>query len=173
MALELSQIGYTKRATGILGEVKVHIEEPYWEYALKSAFLFVEIDGYKVPFHVDALALDNRSTIKFEGIDLPDEAIRIAGRPLFLESKYILKHNGGGEKLHYDFLKGFLANDFNSGEVALIIDVQAYPQQEMAVVKIIPSGRECLIPLSDEMILAWNEPLSLIWFRLPNGMLEL
>lgn len=171
--MELSQIGYTKKSTGILGEVKIHIDEPYWEYALQSAFLFVEMDGYKVPFYVDSLTLDNRSTVKFEGIDRPDDAIRIAGRPLFLESKYILKQDIGRDELQFNFLKGFLANDFNSGEVALIIDIQAYPQQEMAVVKIIPSDRECLIPLSDEMILAWNEARKLIWFNLPSGMLNL
>jgi ribosomal 30S subunit maturation factor RimM len=55
-----------------------------------------------------------------------------------------------------------------------VIDVQAYPGQEMAFIILDDDPeKEFLVPLVDEFILSINEPVRSITFAVPDGLLAL
>ncbi|MDH3651799.1 MAG: hypothetical protein OEQ53_19095, partial [Saprospiraceae bacterium] len=138
------------------------------------SFLFIPIDGIHVPFHIDNYQVGNKPMIHFEGIDTPDKAKLIAGKELYAEQQYLTTSTEiPTDQTSYQFLQGFMINDFTSGEVGQIIDIQMFPQQEMSLVELIPSKKNCMVPLTPEFLNKWDAKRKIAWLSLPDGMLAL
>ena len=65
------QIGFTKKAYGVKGELKMKIEEQYVEDFFKCKILFISIGGKKVPFFIEDVRIGNAVIAKFEDINSP------------------------------------------------------------------------------------------------------
>jgi ribosomal 30S subunit maturation factor RimM len=81
---EFVQIGTTKKTHGFRGELKIRIEDAYWDDFLESEVLFIELDGHPAPFFVEDLRSDANPIIKLDDIDTVEDAKPIAGKPVYL-----------------------------------------------------------------------------------------
>lgn len=175
--IQYTHIGRTKKVHGTEGELKVQVFEEFTEDFLNAAFIFLEIDGGKVPFAVENIRMTGTPLVLFEDLISNDQAVDYTAKEMYLRYDDILKE----EEREYDFTtnqtlqfrrcEGFKIMDKTAGEVGIIKAIIEMPQQEMADVDY--QGREILIPMNDALIENIDEKQRVITMDLPEGILDL
>lgn len=171
---EYIQIGYTQKTHGVEGELRIFIEEGFDEDFLNAQALFFETGGQMVPYFIEYIRGANDDIIKLEDIGSKEEAHKLASTPVFLREADLIPVNDRGNTPYapqYEYLEGFEAWDREMGSLGVIIRVDEYPHQEMAVVKY--KGREALIPLHGSIIESIDKKKKTVRFLLPEGLLDL
>lgn len=164
-------IGETGKKHGVQGELKLHVPEEHIEDCLTHGFIFLDLNGSIVPYYIEGLRFTGDYLVKLEGIDDPDAATRLVSAPVLLPSDAVTAVRGSGDTLEYSGLTGY---SIAVGEriIGKIIDVQEYPQQEMAVVATREFG-ERLIPLNADFIVSVDGNARIVSMDLPEGLLAL
>ena len=170
---ELVKIGSTQKAHGIKGELKLNVEEHFMDDLFDVEAVLIEIKGQKVPYFVEDIQEGNSVFIKLEGVDTRTEAEQLMHKDLYLRREDIsisdeLINSGG---MYFKYLEGYTVFDDVEGEIALIDEVAAFPQQEIAYV--FYKNRTILIPLNDELILEVDKVQKKVLMNLPEGILGL
>jgi len=169
----LVEVGQLRKSHGVDGALRANIEPSYREFVWDTEFLFLELDGDHVPFRIEYIKGDEDAPIfKFTNVDTPEEASRYTGIGLFMEKENLpasAVHQSPSD-LEYGFLEGYTMYDEVFGLVGRILDVEEYPQQEMAVVNFRES--EILVPLHADLILRIDEEERKVTMALPEGVLE-
>lgn len=166
------QIGSLGKVRGTEGELKLFVEESYLQDMLDAGFLFVEVDGNKVPLEIASLREKQDMLVSFVGVDDPGTASRWASSPVYLPSDEVsVENTPGSAESTYHEIEGFTIVDEQYGEVGEILEVREFPQQEMAVIEY--SGREVLVPLNPVFIRRIDTNEKRIYTALPEGLLTL
>ncbi len=167
---EFIAIGFIRKALGFKGQITVEIEDPFQPDFEKQTFVFLEIDGYKIPFKIEDSGYHKGTWVKLKSIDTPEALSKIKNKGLYLlkedlqfAKKQIVKSEllGG--------LAGMKIYDETSGLTGIIDRIEQYPQQLMAV--IIIEDNEFLVPLVDAFIKEIDEMNDIILLSLPEGLL--
>ncbi len=165
------EIGKTLKPHGVKGELKVSVEDAYWEDFNNTKAVFITTLGQKLPYFVKQIQDANNATIlKLEGIDTKEMALSLSSMPIFMRDADV-SVEVTEEGLVYGFLEGYLIKDKMLGDVGKIEEVIELPQQEMAVV--IYENKEILIPLNEHLIIEIDEKLERVLMDLPEGLLIL
>ncbi len=175
--LKYTHIGRTKKVHGTEGELKVHLFEEFTEDFIAAEFIFLDIDGGKVPFFVENIRMNDTPFVLFEDIMNNEDAVPYTAKQMYLRREDILKD----EERQYDFTKedtlqfrkykGYKIVDLTAGEVGIIEDIIEMPQQEMAQVTY--KGNEILLPMNDALIEDVDKKSGIVVMDLPEGILEL
>lgn len=168
-------IGHTRKAHGITGELKLHIEERYLEDFLKNERIFIDVKGTKIPYFVANVRGKAEMILQLEEVDNRDTAIMLQSREIYLREKDLLLDEERElefeeETLEYEHLTGFMLIDKTLGQIGPITEVLEMPQQEMAFLKYL--GREVLVPLNEQLIVEVDEKNKQVVMDLPEGLLE-
>ncbi len=168
---EFVVIGKIIKPHGVKGELKVSVEDAYWEDFNNTKAIFITTLGQKLPYFIKQIQDANHATIlKLEGIDNKETALSLSSMPIFMRdadvSVEVIE-----EGLTYDFLEGYLVKDKILGEIGNIDEVIELPQQEMAVV--IYQNKEVLIPLNEYLIVEVDKESKIVLMDLPEGLLML
>lgn len=173
--LEFVQIGRVKKAFGKSGALRCQCIDPFAAILHEQAFIFIEIDGTKVPFEVASISPTPVLEIKFKDVTDAIAADSISGALLFLAEKDLptdlLKPEQEKSDAHYGFLEGYELSDKQLGRVGKIQAVYSYPSQEMAFIE--ENGQETLIPLANAYITKIDDQQQEIIMDLPAGLLDL
>lgn len=170
----MQHIGYTKKAKGLDGSLKVKIFDEYVEDFAQAEVLFLEMSGKHLPFFVQKLEVQSDLVVQFEDVTDRNSAALLTGKSIFLRPQDILADEDRQleiEELEYAFVEGFLLKDPRLGVIGTIKEVIELPQQEMAVVDY--QNKEILIPLNEQLIEEINETTQEITIDLPDGLLDL
>lgn len=167
---EFVEIGYIRKGHGYKGHARVVVFEQ-WEDDLKEQnFVFIEIDGYKVPFAIEERQVYKDLVLKFEQINSVEALKQYHKRPIYLLKKdiqhaqdFMLK------KTNVSQLIGLHIHDKTLGDIGEIIRIDEYPQQEMAVI-LSAAKKEVLIPLHDSLIIDTQYDIGVINMDLPEGL---
>lgn len=173
MDQELIQIGRTGKAHGLKGEIKLSIEEIYWDdLDYLDVFFLSNKSGKQLPFFLESLR--GSGIAKFEDVDDRESAILIQHQGLWVRKsdfKRDLETEPETSDLEFSYLIGFIASDQNLGTLGAILDVEAFPQQEMLVISL--EGEEKLIPANEHLFLNIDKKKKTVLFDLPEGLLDL
>lgn len=166
------EIGRLGKPHGVDGALKVFIEEPFWPSFQEAPVVFLELRGGKVPHFIGEIREANALLVVFDEVDTREAAVELAGKSVYLRSADILPSAGRNATMA-DYLQyvGYTIVDRVAGLVGVVEDVLELPQQYVAVVPY--QGREVLIPLNDQLLLAVDEGARLLEMDLPEGLLEL
>lgn len=170
----LIEVGQVRKTHGVDGALRATVEEAFREYVWDLEFLFLDIDGDKVPFRIEYIKGEEDAPIfKFDRMDTPEEAAKYTGAKLFMEKDRLPKgfDPAVSSELEFAYLEGFTLFDEGIGLIGPILEVMEYPQQEMAVVNY--RENEWLIPLHEDLIIAVDENNRRITMRLPEGLFEM
>lgn len=169
-------IGRTRKAHGLIGELKVSIEERYLEDFLKNERVFLDLKGVKIPYFISNVRGKGEMILKLEEVDDRDAAIALQSRDIMLREQDILPEHARefefeeAPGLTYAHLVGFLLVDEILGELSAIDEVLDMPQQEMAMLKY--KGREVLVPLNEQFIRSIDEANRRVTMDLPDGLMD-
>lgn len=168
-----THIGYTKKAKGLDGTIKLKIFDEYWEDLSRVEAVFVDIVGKKIPYFVEHLDVEGMS-IRFEDISDRDMATALTGKEIYLQDKDVLadeERTFTPESATNEALIGFTMIDTEQGEIGVIEEIIEMPQQELAVIQY--EGREIMIPLHENLVEGVDETTKIIVVNLPLGILDL
>lgn len=163
------QIGRLGKTFGVQGELRLHLDqENLLENQLfKDAYVFVGIDGFKVPFQIGAIASD-KGLIQFQRIHNEAQLKELVGKDLFIvqDDQSDLKPSG-------KLLDGFtLINHADDETIGRIISVEEFPAHPMAFVQFDDAEEPIMIPLVDEWMRDIDPSNLLLWMDLPDGLVH-
>lgn len=170
-------IGYTKKAHGIGGELKLFIEERYLEDFLKNERIFLDVKGTKVPYFVANVRGKGEMILQLEEVTSRDTAFLLQSREVFLrEQDLVPDHERELEveemdPLEYGHVAGYTLIDKTAGEIGRIDEVLDMPQQEMAFLRY--KDREVLIPLNGQFVTSIDKKAKKVITDLPEGLLDM
>jgi 16S rRNA processing protein RimM len=168
-------IGRTKKAHGLTGEIKMHIEEQYIEDFLKNERIFIDVRGTKVPYFVANVRGTNEFIVHLEEVNDREVAQTLQSREICLREKDLIPDDERememeNEGLEYAHLIGYVLSDQRLGDIGPIDEVLEMPQQEMAFLKY--QGREALVPLNPHLIIQVDDKTRKVLMDLPEGLLD-
>ena len=165
------EVGYIRKGHGYKGHARVVIFDDWVKDFSKQDFVFLQIDGYKVPYYIEERQSAKDIIIKLEHIDSVEALKKYHRYPLFLLEKDI-QH--GTEQLENQSQRSSLISmhiqDATLGDLGPIIRIDEYPQQEMAIIKG-KDDAEVLIPLHPQLISEIDEEKGILKMDLPEGLI--
>jgi 16S rRNA processing protein RimM len=172
---KLISIGYTKKMSGIKGELKVSIEDQYLEDYLQTEVVFLKIQGKNAPFFIEKHHVSNSLMVKFEDVNNRNDALPLTGKEILLREKDLIPEEAREfevtDTLEFKKYEGYLIADKTAGDIGKIEEVVEFPQQEMAVVTY--QDNEIYLPLHEDLMLEIDEVQQRILVELPEGLLDL
>ena len=175
MEFDLIPIGVIKKTYGKDGGLKVAFHQDIFDRIIPGTFLFIDLDGNQVPFDVSKLEIKSDTIVYFEGITNPEEANLLTGREISLERENLdsrLIKTLATDELEFSFLTGYALFHPDVGKIGIIQYVEAYPQQEMAVLSS-PRDNIILIPLNWALITDINEKDNKVFVNFPVDLINL
>lgn len=165
-------IGHTKKTHGAQGELKVEIREQYLEDFAQADVVFLKIHGKPAPFFIENIRDAGDLLLKLEEVNSPTQAKEFTSKEIFLRVEDVSSIEEEAEdKFNFAEFTGFSLEGVEQGVIGKIIEVQQYPQQELALVGF--QGREILIPLHPELVVQVNKKSKKLVMQLPEGLLDL
>lgn len=169
---DFTLIGELGKPHGISGQINASFSTSIFDEIDVPEFLFLEIDGYLIPFKVEKLRLtmDDSGFIKFEDIESDIAAKQYANIPIFIDNSEI----SDIEELEFsaDQLIGFQLFEFVNGEVGKIIDYIDNPMNPLLIVET-KDETEVMIPFAMDLVKDIDIDDKSITMDLPDGLLDL
>lgn len=165
----LLKIGYTKKTFGYQGELSISIKEEFIDYLDDLNFIFINIDGYHVPFKIEYVDEKSEVIIKLEDITSSETAQKLVNKSLFIEEKLIPE-----EELASLVIQGNLEGyqvEADGILIGTIISIEELPSQLLAHVK--NENSVHLIPIVEDFIQNINTKSKIVYLTLPEGLLTL
>lgn len=166
------QLGQIVKAHGFKGEL---ISQ--WDVDSPSVYkniqeLFVDVNGKLVRFEIEKLKLleQNFALIKLKGIDDEELVNALIDNEIYLPLSYLPKLSD--TQFYFHEIINFKVIDKQKGDIGKIIRVLDMPQQ--AILEIIhESGKEILIPITDEIIKKVNRTEKQLLIEAPEGLIDI
>jgi 16S rRNA processing protein RimM len=172
--MEYIEIGRTQKTHGVQGELKIFIEDKFWDDFEHNKRVFLDIRGIKMPYFIKNMRGKGAPIVHFEDVPNREAALLLQSRSIFLREQDLIPdvdRSVYDEVLEYGFLEGFRMIDAVAGDIGVIQEVIEMPQQEMALIQY--DGREVLIPLNQHFITNIDETGKTVNVNLPEGLLGL
>lgn len=167
--MEYTKIGQLLKPVGTQGEIKVDIDDVFWDDFVGNDHFFIKINGCFVPYFIEDIKEKNHLLLKIEDVDNPEDANDFNLKDIFLRPKDI-KSKTGTEYKTFTGLENYTI--YNLKEIVGIIEkIDEYPQQIMASVMM--KHKLVLIPLVDELIEKIDPENKTIIMQLPEGLLDM
>ena len=165
-------LGYVSKLHGFKGEVSLFLDATDVSIYKKLDMLYVDLNGNLTPFIIEKITLTPKgfAYVKFDGINSDDDARFLLKKQLYLPEDTLPELSGTD---FYDHeIVGFKVIDETLGDVGImeqVIDLPVNPLFQMMHT----SGKEVLIPLRKEFVLAIDRTKKEIHLAIPEGLIDL
>jgi len=148
--------GRILKTFGKNGQLRCHLQGEFDSLFKKGNFIWLEIEGLKVPFLITHFIRQHKPLIRLADIETEYQANLLSGSWIYLSRDDFPNGNWPvveTTELEYAHVNGYRVYFLNSTRIGVIIQIQQFPGQEMAFVKLDGvEKKEILIPLIDEFI---------------------
>ena len=166
-----NKAGIITKPYGLQGGVNLILDPGAGKIIKTGNPLFIAIDGQRVPFFIEELELvtQNHCIIKFEFIDSVEEARKVTNCEVFLDP---VNHDiARDDDSSFNDLVGYTAIDLKLGQIGTITEY--IPQEFNPMFLIDHRGEEKMIPAHEQIIDRIDFPSRTVFFRLPDGLIDL
>lgn len=172
---ECFYLGYTSKVHGKQGELiaKLDVDNPDKYNKLESVLVRLnKNDNSLIPFFISHAQVLNNGTIKLKIEDVNDveHAQTLVGKELFLPLTKLPKLTGN--QFYYHEIIDFEAIDAEKGNIGKVFNVMELPQQSVLEIKH-SSGKEILIPITDEVVKKVDRTAKTIEINAPEGLIDI
>ena len=175
--VDFVKIGRLLKTFGTEGDLRCQIGDEYEHLLEVNRFVFVEIDGLKVPFQIRKVAHHHKPLIAFTDVDTELQAKPLRNQWLYVNPDDFpdkMMEVSPGTPLRYSFLIGYKVSILGSPMKGIVKRVAEFPAQEMAFVAFQKDQLdEMMIPLAGDLITTIDKANKEILFDLPQGMFTL
>lgn len=169
MPINYIKIGQILKPLGTSGELKIDVQDDFFDDIADSDHIFVKVNGHNVPYFIENLRETNHLLLKLEDIDNPESASSFTLKDLYLREKDISSKKYA-EQVTKEGWIGYTIFDKET-LVGEVLDIEIFPSQIMASVK--HDKKNILIPLVDDLIVNIDETKRKITMDLPEGLLNI
>ncbi|MCZ2100144.1 MAG: ribosome maturation factor RimM [Chitinophagales bacterium] len=162
-------IGQLLKSVGTSGEMKVLVQDEFFEDVDQCGHFFVKNKGNYVPYFIEYFRESADLIIKIEEMDTPEAVNCLVLEPIYLPQSDI-QSEGGSTSAEMTQLEQYEIYD-NGQCIGKIIELQPMKHQLLATVNY--QGKEIMIPIHESLIESINHDTRQINMNLPDGILEL
>ncbi len=166
---KLYPIGRITKLHGIKGAVILRGNIELFSLLKGQEVVFVEFDGYHVPFFPEETEFlsDDTAIIRFRDIGSPVKNEELPGREVFL----LRPKAGRKKKLTLHDLKGYAFIDKRTGQTGEVTEVLDYEMNPLLQVK--SRDKEFLVPIAEPVIQNIDHTKRIIEADLPEGLTDI
>lgn len=171
MKEEMTKVGRMGRPHGLRGELKVSIEEIYFEDVVQQDSLLIAVGSQYVPHFVEAWR-SGGNLVKLEDIDDKEAAQMLQQREIYLPAHLLtISTEDIPADNPFEQYLGYLISDTEFGPVGKINEIVDLPEHYLAEVSY--QGKTIMIPLHADLIEGIDESKRVLLMDLPEGLFEL
>lgn len=166
---EVYRIGRIGKPHGLRGEVSFLFDDDVFD-TTDAEYLILETEGILVPFFMEEYRFHGNGSalVKFCDIDTVEQARELTGCDVFFPRNLSTER----EELSWAQIIGFSLKDNNTGVVVGIIkDVDDTTMNILFEVET-PDGQEVLVPANGDLVTDIDESQQIIYYDMPEGLLE-
>ncbi len=164
-------IGKTLKSHGTAGYMRLMIEDRFKVYLKPGSFVFLDLDGSRVPFRIADVDEGQHFVMLLEDINGKQESDTLTGKELWVPMEQIKPRHQKSLRNIKEQWEDYRIHDNATGIDYPILRTEEYPQQLMAVIDIL--GRDVLVPLNDQLITEVDKEQKIIIMEIPEGLLDL
>lgn len=166
----LQKAGKILKAHGIGGEMTVAVNLDLFEKSEEMESMFIEIDGYLVPFFFEEIRekTENHLIIKFDGVDSDKMANRFRSCEIYIDKKFA---GNNSDLINYSDLRNYKLVDQLNNQRGTITDY--YHIHKNPVLVISYKSKEYYIPANEELIISIDYNNKRITVNLTEGIFDL
>ncbi len=162
--MNLIEIGYFSKTHGLKGQLHFNSQIEFDEDALNV--IFIDSTTGKAPYFIEKLQFANKLYIvKLEDIDAIEEAKKLVGKKIYIDKAFVITNETETNWLEYELI------DVKHGVIGIINSVNNNGAQ--LIVSINYKEKEMLLPLVDELIDKIDTINKKIYYKSPDGLIEL
>jgi 16S rRNA processing protein RimM len=167
--IQLYEAGHTYKVHGVRGELFIGFEAELKSYVIKTAVVFIKVDGNVIPYFIERISGNEDLKIKFKDVNSPEEARLLSNKMVYIDIEGIDPESIREEipEEENGFI-GFQMEDLKSGFKGRITQVEEFPSQLMCWVE--KDQQEYMIPLHEDWIVEMNMENKIIKLNLPEGL---
>lgn len=167
---EIFPIGQINKPHGLNGEMAFTTQSTILQ-EVDVPFVILEPEGLFVPFYIESVRMNTDTTgmIKLERIDSEEQAREFIGQTIYLQNMFLDEMDE--TEFEVDYFVGFEIIESAKGNIGKITAVDDSTVNMLFIVE--HDGEEILIPVADEFITEIDHKKRRIYFRLPEGLLDL
>lgn len=175
MPERLSSIGKFRRTHALRGELNAELEvdDTFLE---EYPWVIISMEGIPTPFRVEGIRPKGATTslIKLRGIDSEEQAKELVNRDIEVDADMLEEYSGDDADGMYaaDFI-GYNVLDEAGHTLGVIAGVNLVSEENPLFQVHDVEGKEVLIPVADELIMAYDPEERTITMTIPEGLLEL
>jgi len=164
---EVFRIGRLGKTHGVRGEISFLFDDDVFD-RVDADYLVLMVDGILVPFFIEEYRFksDANAIIKFEGIDSQERARELTGCDVYFPRALA---DSDDETVTWASLVGFSLVETDSGKS--IGRIASVDDTTLNILFCLEDGR--LIPASEDLITAIDQPSRTVSMQLPEGLLDL
>lgn len=169
---DVYRIGRIGKPHGVHGELQIQFSDDVFDRT-DAEYLVLDREGILVPFFMEEYRFrsDELVLMKFSNIDTEKQARELTGSDVYFPRELV--ENAEDKTLSRAQLAGFTIQDAHTGQtIGEILSVDETTANILFEVRT-PSGKEILIPASDELITEVDSSHHAIKMELPDGLLDL
>ena len=171
---DILRIGTLTKTHGLRGEIAFNFENDIFDQ-VDCPYLVLDIDGIFVPFFMVEYRFKGSETalISFEGIDSEEKASKLQGLDVYFPREYLQDIDfNTNEENSWLFFIGFSVIDKQAGNLGIITDVDTQTINTLFLI-VAPDKREIMIPAAEDFITEIDSENKIIYFSLPEGLLDI
>jgi len=166
-------LGYITKLFGYKGEINIYLDVDNPEYYKNLESVFVEVNKQLVPFFIEKIQLKGKgnATVRFQGVTTEELAQQILRSSLYLPLSALPKLSGS--QFYYFEVIDFTVKDVKEGELGQVIGVIENPGNPLLEIKHSLTGKEILLPISDDTIIKVDRSSKSLSVEAPEGLIEI
>jgi 16S rRNA processing protein RimM len=166
--MNLTEVGWTGKAHGLRGEIKLRVLELYEDEVLEVKSVL--IGEPPVPYFVEQFRSGGAIIAKFEGLDSRELVSLLSNKPLYVLSSVIAEKEPEPDT-PFDALVGWFIEAEGYPRLGPISEIMDLPEHYLAEMK--HEGNDILVPLHEDLIIDIREDDQTLIMVLPDGLLTM
>ncbi|MFK8165263.1 MAG: ribosome maturation factor RimM [Lewinella sp.] len=167
--MDLIEIGWTGKAHGLKGEIKLRIQEFYEEDLLATKSML--IGDPAIPYFLESLRAGGAIIAKFENLDSREQVTLLSNKPVWLLASQVTAVDEGEDLTPWDPIIGFTIKAEGYPDLGPITGIMDMPEHYLA--ELTHEGKAILVPLHEDLVVALDEEVETMTMVLPEGLLTL
>jgi len=169
--MELVKIGRIGKTHGVKGELKISVEDRYYDDAFMVESFILKLGGQPLPHFIKYLRGDRTLLLKLEGVDDKETASALQFIDIFLPKASVSEANAKFEdQIVFLSWVGYTVLDETMGNIGEIDFVYELPEHYLA--ELIIEHKTVIIPLHFDLIKEVDDKEKTVLMSLPEGILD-
>jgi 16S rRNA processing protein RimM len=168
---EFFLLGKTLKSHGTSGQIRLLVENKLKPYIRPGEYLFLDLQGSKVPYKIEAVNEEVHFVIELEDIHGKEESDALTNKEIWIPLDKVKAIHKLAPRRLQDEWRNYMILDKATRKMHAILRTEEFPQQLMAVIEW--NGKEYFIPLAEQLITSIDRKEKIVYMDLPEGILDL